>query len=363
MKKIAFLRPAQTLSQYEMDYVRLLEDEFELQVFTVGESAIGSENVSAVRLKWPDQFMWNGRERSFMNAFYARVFRRRYHLPGLEKVLKGFDIVQAGEARSEYSYQAALLKPHFGYKLFLSASENQPIFEDCNNSMRRRIELVLERTDHAFCIPMEAQERLISAGLASDKITVIGHGIDCDRFCPAGKKVERDFRVGYCGRFRKEKGLSNLIRAAKESDTELLLLGEGPEEDELRKIAGEKVRFLPARLYHEIHTFYHDIDLFVLPSIPVPGLVEQFGFVLMEAMASGIPVAASRIGGIPNVLGDVGIFVEPGNVEELKNAIIKIRDDADLRKELGIRGRARALQLFRREAVVNKMRERYRKVL
>jgi len=56
MKKIAFLRPAQTLSQYEMDYVRLLEDEFELQVFTVGESAIGSENVSAVRLKWPDQF-------------------------------------------------------------------------------------------------------------------------------------------------------------------------------------------------------------------------------------------------------------------------------------------------------------------
>lgn len=350
MKSLVFLRPGATLAEYEMSYVSLLRDEFALQIITVGTSAIGGTPVGVTRLHWPDELA-NGR--SLLNGFYSRVLKRRYHLPGLGPVLKGAAIVQAGEAASEYSYQAARLKDRLGFKLILSASEN------CMIDRTERVRHVLDRTDHAFAINRLARERLIEAGLAPEKITVIGHGIDCERFIPA-RHPEEKIAVGYCGRFRKEKGLSHLITATRGLDLDLHLLGEGPEENDLRQSAHDRVIFHPPLPYSEMHRFYQSIDLFVLPSVPVPGLVEQFGFVLLEAMASGVPIIASAIGGIPEVVGSCAVLVPPGDETALSGAISELAADPSRRKKMSAAGVERARTFYRREDVADRMRKIYR---
>lgn len=363
---LVFLRPHETLSAYEMDYVSLLDETFELKVVTVGEAAIGGMAFPFVRrLRWPDEFIWRGRCRSLLNAFYARRLGRRYHIPGLARELSGATLVQAGEAASECSYQAARLKKRFGYRLLLSASENQPLLDRRGAAKEERIRHVLANVDHAFAIPAEARDRLIEAGLAPERITVIGHGIDCGRFRPAAPAAARPPTIGYCGRFRAEKGLEVLLEATRGLECECLLLGDGPERERLRSIARDRprVRFLAPLPHDAMHTFYRKIDVFVLPSVPLPGLVEQFGFVLIEAMASGIPVVASRIGGVPNVIGDAGILVPPGEVNALRAAIRELLDDPARRRALGEAGRARAVARFRREDVAARMTAVYRRLL
>lgn len=364
MKKIAYLRPHATLSEYEMSYVELLRDDFNLQIITLGQPAIGGLPDNAVQLSWPDEFVWKGRKRSLLNGIYARLLRRKYHIPGLRRCVKDAKIVQASEATSEWSYQAARLKEKYGYKLLLSCSENQPLFEGRGRTRKDRIRYTLNNIDHAFAIPTKAKDRLIEAGLDESKITVIGHGIDCERFSPEGRSSSERIRIGYCGRFRREKGLKFLIEAIKGLDVDLVLLGSGPEEDQLKLSAqSTSTTFLNALPYDQIHTFYKDIDIFVLPSVPLPGLVEQFGFVLLEAMASEIPVIATNIGGIPEVLGDKGILVPPSDVNALKHEIKKLSENKQRRETLGKEGRTRVLENFRRVAVANKMRKVYHELI
>jgi alpha-maltose-1-phosphate synthase len=369
---IAFLRPHETLSDYEMSYVRLLESDFTLRVITTGEAAIGSTEAEAIpglmRLDWPDSFVHKGERRSLINGLYARLLGRRYHIPGLEPALEGVRIVQASEAASECSYQAARLKERLGFKLFLSASENQIILAHRTPAQRERIRFTLSQVDRAFAIPAAAKERLIEAGMRADHITVIGHGIDCERFSPAqqddaSEAPGRVFRVGYCGRFRREKGLEHLIAATKNLDLDLVLLGDGPERGRLEALAHARTTIRPPLPYSAIHSFYREIDCFVLPSVPVDGLVEQYGFVLLEALASGVPIVASAIGGIPEVVEDCAMLVPPGDESALENAIARLRNESDLRRSLAKFGVERARILYRREAVAEKMRKVYREVL
>jgi len=360
---LVFLRPDQTLSEYEMNYVRLLDDEFDLHVLTSGNAAIGGRPANVTRLSWPDEFAWGVRRRSLINAVYCRLVRRRYHMPGLERALQGARVVQALEAASECSYQAARLKDRLGFKLCLSVSENQPFL-----SLRRPHEIdralyVLDRVDHAFAIPSHAAERLVEAGLSRDRITVTGHGVDCERFAPVERPAGTSIRIGYCGRFRAEKGLDILLKAARGLDIACVLLGDGPDRPLLEALAGPRTSFLPPLPYSEIHTFYRSIDVFVLPSIPLPGLVEQFGFVLLEAMASGVPIIATQIGGIPEVVGDAAVLIPSRDIFALQKAIQALANDPARRQELAARGRQRALQHFRRELVADKMRQVYRRLL
>lgn len=365
---MAYLRPHQTLAKYEMNYVGLLRDEFDLKVFTVGEAALGGDIDGVERLRWPDEFPVGSRSRSFLNGFFARVLGRRYHLPGLSSRLSGFALVQALEAASECSWQAARVKERYGFRLLLSVSENQPILEGKSGSAVRRIRAVAEATDHAFAISSQARDRLEEIGVSGDRITLLGHGIDCDRFVPdperaAARRAQgAPIRVGYAGRFRREKGLVHLLAATRDLDVDLLLLGDGPDAAALKASAGPRVSFAPPLPYERMHEFYPGIDIFVLPSIPLPGLVEQFGFVLIEAMASGIPVVASAIGGIPDVLGDAGVLVPPGDEHALREAIAALAADPQRRRRLAESGRARALAHYRREDVADRMRAVWRRL-
>src|SRR5207244_8488209 len=96
----------------------------------------------------------------------------------------------------------------------------------------------------------------------------------------------------------------------------------------------------------EMPQFYNSLDLLVVPSLTQPNWKEQFGRVLIEAMACGIPVIGSDSGEIPNVIGEAGIIVPEGNVPALARALETLVQNPTQRQTLGAQGRARALDRF-----------------
>jgi glycosyltransferase involved in cell wall biosynthesis len=99
------------------------------------------------------------------------------------------------------------------------------------------------------------------------------------------------------------------------------------------------------------------------PSLTTPRWKEQFGRMLVEAMACGVPVIGSDSGEIPNVIGDAGLVVPEGDSVALRTAIARLRDDATERQRLAERGRARVLVLFTQEAVARRTHAVYQEML
>jgi glycosyltransferase involved in cell wall biosynthesis len=104
-------------------------------------------------------------------------------------------------------------------------------------------------------------------------------------------------------------------------------------------------------------------DVLVGPSRTTPRWKEQFGRMLVEAMACGVPVIGSTSGEIPNVIGDAGLVVPEGDGVALRTAIARLRDDARERRDLAERGRARVLALFTQQAVARRTHAVYQEML
>lgn len=174
------------------------------------------------------------------------------------------------------------------------------------------------------------------------------------------------------GRLAPEKGLTHLIKAVAElifdrkKDVVLSIVGDGSEEKRLRKEAArrglaEKVRFLGYMTYNdELLKLYRESDIFVLPS-----LTEGSPQTLFEAMACGIPVIATRVGGVPHVIKDNenGILIDPASPGALCDAIDRLSENHGLRKRLA----TRALEGMRshtmeaeRERIVGKIEKYFR---
>jgi glycosyltransferase involved in cell wall biosynthesis len=92
--------------------------------------------------------------------------------------------------------------------------------------------------------------------------------------------------------------------------------------------------------------FYQTLDVLVLPSRRRPNWVEQFGRVLIEAMACGVAVIGSETGEIPHVIGDAGLIFPEGDVMALRDALTGLATDPERRAHLATRGRARVLAHF-----------------
>lgn len=134
-------------------------------------------------------------------------------------------------------------------------------------------------------------------------------------------------RLGYLGRLSHEKGIQTLLEAftllRKKMPIELVIAGNGPLKAEL---AGEGIRFLGTIPHSKAHLFYKDIDLFILPSLTTSFWKEQFGRVIIEAVASGKAVIGSNSGAIPEVLAQIGLktIFEEGNTQSLIEQILLV---------------------------------------
>jgi glycosyltransferase involved in cell wall biosynthesis len=160
--------------------------------------------------------------------------------------------------------------------------------------------------------------------------------------------------VGFLGRLEPVKGLDYLLEAATRlrSPGTLVIAGDGPEGPRLKALAAERglterVRFLPGMPFAAVPGFIRALDALVLPSITIPPEhKEQFGRVLTEAMAAGVPVLGSSSGAIPEVIDQAGLVVPERDPAALADGIERLLADPDLRTHLAELGRTRVREQY-----------------
>lgn len=176
--------------------------------------------------------------------------------------------------------------------------------------------------------------------------------------------------IGYAGGLLPEKGIDLLFRACAglRGAWRLIIAGEGEQAAALRLLATQlgiaaQIEWRGRLASEAMAPFYHDLDLFVLPSRSRPNWQEQFGRVLIEAMACAVPVVGSDSGEIPNVLGAAGLIFPEDDVVALRAHLQQLLDQPELRQQLGADGRTRAIQHFTMAAVAEQTVKSYHRLL
>jgi len=198
-------------------------------------------------------------------------------------------------------------------------------------------------------------------------------GVDPDRYALGDRAARRATLeltspvVGYVGRLVPEKGVDILVDALDVLDAHLFVVGNGSERAALEaRTAGwppGKVRFVGAVKDTDVPDFLAAMDVLVLPSRTMPTWAEQFGHVLIEAMAAGVPVIGSSSGAIPEVIGDAGLTFAEGDAAALRKALGGLLADADLRARLAERGRERVRRHYSHAVVAEALVGIYRRLL
>jgi glycosyltransferase involved in cell wall biosynthesis len=203
-------------------------------------------------------------------------------------------------------------------------------------------------------------------------LTVIPQvGVEPDVFKPLEITVPTDqFRVGYAGRFVAEKGVDVLLRALHNLNGtwQADLVGSGPEQPRLAELAqrlqiADRVRFLSWMPSAQTVDYYQSLDVLVLPSRSRSNWKEQFGRVLVDAMACGVPVIGSTCGEIPHVIGDAGLIFPEGDAAALHDRLRALQNDRALRRDLAQRGRQRVLERFTQAQIARQTYEVYQNVM
>jgi phosphatidylinositol alpha-1,6-mannosyltransferase len=200
------------------------------------------------------------------------------------------------------------------------------------------------------------------AAYARKRSRIISPGVDLDRFRPdvearrairerLGWKDDGVPVAGYLGRFVPEKGLRTMMRTLEQATQpwHALFVGGGPLESELRAFAQAhpgRVHVLTGVVHDEVPAHLNAMDVLCAPSETTSRWREQFGRMLIEAMACGVPVAASDSGEIPYVIGDAGAIVPEQNVEAWTAVLDALLGDPEKRRDLAARGRARAYERY-----------------
>jgi glycogen(starch) synthase len=210
---------------------------------------------------------------------------------------------------------------------------------------------------------------LVSGGLEAAKVRVIPSGVEPHLFSVSGPRPLRELegpRILFVGRLVAAKGVSVLLAAVERLRTRahLIYVGDGPKRATLERDVRER------RLEDRVHvTGYvpHDRVPSLLVSANVlvlPSLYEEMGSILIEAMEAGVPIVASRTGGIGDVVrdGENGLLVKPGAVGELSAAIDRVLEDRPLANRLRLAGRTRAAQ-FHWDALALRVLDVYGSVL
>jgi glycosyltransferase involved in cell wall biosynthesis len=303
-----------------------------------------------------------------------------YHgIPGLEKKLKDFDIVHGVESFYIFDRQIIRAKKKYGLRAVFTIWENIPFAHEQMPFLRQCKKEVLEGADLFVAISERAKTALMLEGVKEERIVVIPMGIDLKGFRP-GKKDKKllkklrlkkeDFIILFVGRLTPEKGVLELLNAfslaiKKINHAKLLLVGSGPLEGKIKSQAQRLGIFKKIRLatfpYSQMPAVHRLADIFVLPSLPIKGWQEQQGMVLVEAMATGVPVITTLSGSIEEIVGQGGLLIQPADSYSLYQTILQIYNDKDLKQALIKKGLEQAKK-FDRQIIAQRLENAYKKI-
>lgn len=215
--------------------------------------------------------------------------------------------------------------------------------------------LCLPRYERVLCVSDDLLARCRALDIADDRCLPLENGVDTSQFSRSRDRAHAKMMLGWpsdrlvigaVGRLSSEKGFDLLVRAvdrliASGHDVSLAIVGEGHERPRLEALIGtlgrgERVRLLGYQ--DNTVPLYEAFDVYALSSHR-----EGLPNVVLEAMSMGLPVVATRIAGVPNLVRDgrEGLLVEPGAIDDLTRALGSLMDDPALREGLGQAGRAR----------------------
>jgi glycosyltransferase involved in cell wall biosynthesis len=306
---------------------------------------------------------------------------------GLGRALRGFDIVHTSDVCHLFSYQAARAKRAGGYRLVVIQYENIPFAREDRALIRSIKPVVYAATDMFFAMSDRARDALVLEGVPDGRIAVIGNSVDTERFRPRPEERrtlraslgfgEDECIVLFVGRLHESKGVLHLVHALAlllsdpglaRTRLRLVIAGRGNRERHLRERVdrlglGDRVTFVGGVPHSRIHLLYPAADIFTLPSIPLADWQEQFGIVLIESMACGVPVVSTLSGSIPDVVGDAAVLVQPADARALAQGLRSLIDDPLLRAAAGERARSRVVKQFALPVVADRIRNAYTSIL
>jgi len=304
--------------------------------------------------------------------------RNHFHFyPALGRMFRGrhWDIVHVDEEPfSLVTFQAMRL---------CAARDNRALFFTWQN-LFKKYPLPFQMIErHNFDVAQaavagsaEAEQILRRRGFAKPISVIPQFGVDPHLFRKrdAGRLREKlflqsAFVIGYIGRVVEEKGLGDLLDALAllSEDCVLVVVGSGPHQVALKRRSEEmgmktRLRWVSAIESTGVPEYLNAFDVLVLPSRTRRNWKEQFGRVLVEAMACEVPVIGSSSGEIPRVIADAGLVFPEGNAPELAQCVRRL-GDSGLRALYGKKGRARVLAYFTHEQIARQTVRVYRSVL
>ena len=217
-------------------------------------------------------------------------------------------------------------------------------------AMRR---MLLKATPVA--VPSETLRQVATGRWGLQDVCVIPNGIDLEAFAPVALREDGPVVIGTVGALRPEKNFARLVEAFAEAGltgrARLRIAGDGPERGRLVALIRDRGLGADVDLVGHLDDpveFYRSIDVFAMSSD-----TEQMPLSLLEAMACGLPVAATAVGDIPLIVapGDERLVVAP-DVPELAGALARLVGDADLRSRLGTANREKAKASYGRAVMI-----------
>ncbi len=266
--------------------------------------------------------------------------------------------------------------------ILLSRSSGIPVVSTCHGYFKRRASRRAFPCwgEKVIAISEQVKEHLIKDfQVEPGRIELIYNGVDLEEFHPYDKtEIEKEKKrfgldpqkkiIGHIGRLSSVKGQKFLVLAAealahKRGDVQFLIIGDGEEEGPLRDLIVRKGLEGVVKVCNSVRNT--SISLAVMDVFAMPSLQEGLGISILEAQAQGIPVVASRVGGIPSIVedGKTGLTFEVGDVVSLVSAIERFLEDKAFR-DLAVRSaKAQAQERFSLKEMADRTTELYKAVI
>lgn len=268
------------------------------------------------------------------------------------------------------------------HESFMGLNFNEKIVRSFTWVLKQFEYRLLKRSDRIIAVSGYTKKEILkNYDIPPWKIKVIFNGVDLEKFKPVEDKAkfkralgfsEKDLLILYVGRLYSRKGLPTLISAIppvvrKARNARFLISGKGlrGEEKKLKsyvekfKVA-QNVVFLGYYPDEKLPSLYKAADIFAFPSI-----YENMPFALLEALASGLPIVTTRVGGIPEVIDDGknGFLINPYDSLGLANRIRYLIENSKMASEMGVLGRRTVERKFNWEDIVKQVLEVYNEAL
>ncbi len=293
----------------------------------------------------------------------------------------GIDLIHAHTLRA--NLVGSLAARLAGVPILVSI--HSPARHETTHRIRNRVNSALERcltalTNGYIAVSDDLRREMQAAGVRADLITVVRNGIDVERHGRGRRELLRrelgvggdEPVVGTIALLRPRKGVEVLLGAVEQlvrlhPKSRFVVCGGGEDSayvDELLRLRdalslGDRVRFLGFR--RDVPYVLAGLDVFVLPSLFGEGLP----MVVLEAMAAGKPVVATRVGGIGEAIvdGETGLLVPPGDPAALAAALAELLTNPDRIRSMGRQGQTRARDLFSDRAMAARTEAVYHRIL